>query len=471
MNKAKRYLEKPINKKILCIIGVIFLCVSVYDYVSFSMQRISMQYERQLEETGKQIAGHINRHMRDSIALLDASAIGFERYEDIHSEEALQELHAMSEKLDFSRMWLTKINGDAISSEGVRTNAEGREYIQRAAEGKSGISQVQTSKVNGKKNVVVYAPIYENQEVAGMVIGIYELDSLETILNTDYFDGKGHAYIYKPDGEILVGPEDKTVGLIITSGKEGTIQSEESKVITYQQELHKNYAYYCPIGINDWKLLLTFPNEIITKDLSDTMMATIGICVKIILILSIYLFLHSREKNNELRKLAQLDSMTALRNHGSFELFLDGFFLKEQKENSVLILFDVDKFKRVNDTLGHVEGDRLIIKIAELMKEFFRGEDIIGRLGGDEFAIFLKEVYKIEEIEERMKTFMNAVEGIAAEFCWDMTITISVGIAVAPAEGMNFNQLYESADKYMYESKLRGGNQIVKAENYYLGRE
>lgn len=170
---------------------------------------------------------------------------------------------------------------------------------------------------------------------------------------------------------------------------------------------------------------------------------------------------------DDLRKRAELDALTGLYNHAETEkrtrLHLDG----RPDEICALFIIDVDDFKHVNDGQGHLFGDAVLSELAAGLKRLARKSDIIGRIGGDEFAMFLKGISSAEIAEEKArsltKLFQNLLEGEKQP----IEVTCSIGVALYPADGENFQALYHRADLALYQAKSRGKNQYAffDAEN------
>lgn len=165
--EKQNFKRSVINASLLILLVIFYVCYSV-----FMFYKTNEQYDIRLKETGDEVAKNINSQMNLAVMYVEGLAEGFSNYEDIHCDEAVETLIRVSEKSHFKRMWLTKIDGRAISSELKDSDATGRGYLKRALNGESGISEVQHSRVNNEKNVVIFAPTYYNGEVTGMVIGI-----------------------------------------------------------------------------------------------------------------------------------------------------------------------------------------------------------------------------------------------------------------------------------------------------------
>lgn len=131
-------------------------------------------------------------------------------------------------------------------------------------------------------------------------------------------------------------------------------------------------------------------------------------------------------------------------------------------ESFAVAVIDIDDFKKVNDTYGHLKGDEIIIMLADLMKKCFNQNQFIARYGGEEFAVIFSEEelnYVFELLEKLRITF----EEQKYSFMED-SITISIGIAIWK-QGWTAEQLFESADTAMYTSKAEGKNRINVYEN------
>jgi two-component system cell cycle response regulator len=161
----------------------------------------------------------------------------------------------------------------------------------------------------------------------------------------------------------------------------------------------------------------------------------------------------------EVRRLSITDDLTGLYNHRHFYKKLEAEMVRAQRQNLPLslLMFDLDNFKRYNDTHGHIEGDRVLEKIGKIVSQCIRQKVDSGyRYGGDEFAVILigVKVDRASEIAERIRTLVeNAKLG---------DISISIGLAEYNSDG-NIEQFVKSADEAMYVAKGQGGNQISES--------
>ena len=168
-------------------------------------------------------------------------------------------------------------------------------------------------------------------------------------------------------------------------------------------------------------------------------------------------FIKLKESQDKLYRQAYYDSLTNLPNR----LFFKKYLKDEVKdcENSICVMFmDLNRFKTINDTMGHDIGDKLLVLVSERLKSLQDEKHHIFRLGGDEFVIVSK-VNGIEEIKnDGIKTLETFKEKFILDDKFSVKITASIGASIYPQDGTDINKIIKYADIAMYESKCNGGN-------------
>ncbi|HEX9704994.1 MAG TPA: diguanylate cyclase [Gemmatimonadales bacterium] len=171
--------------------------------------------------------------------------------------------------------------------------------------------------------------------------------------------------------------------------------------------------------------------------------------------------LRERENQGELEKLSVTDALTGLynRRHLVGTLANEVQRSRRLRRTFSVLLADVDHFKRYNDTYGHLAGDSVLVKIAEILRKTTRGVDSVARYGGEEFLVML--------LEAPLATALLVAERIRArvaaeEFGGD-PLSVSIGVAEYPAHGDTPEELIASADAAMYQAKGEGRNRAVAA--------
>ena len=137
-------------------------------------------------------------------------------------------------------------------------------------------------------------------------------------------------------------------------------------------------------------------------------------------------------------------------------------FAKHQGKPLSLAMLDIDRFKEINDSYGHLAGDFVLRKLGNLLQEGLRANDFLARYGGDEFALIMREVSKANALQtaERIRKLVETTT-----FKHDgnrMTVTVSIGVATWPDDRVNLiRELIKTADDYLYAAKRKGRNKVV----------
>ena len=125
--------------------------------------------------------------------------------------------------------------------------------------------------------------------------------------------------------------------------------------------------------------------------------------------------------------------------------------------SGVLFMIDIDNFKDVNDSMGHLAGDSIIMEIARQLRRTFRQDDIIGRVGGDEFHVYMRDVSEIAGIRTRAQSLCSSIRNLFKNSNIDNAVSVSVGIAVTERP-IAYEDLFRQADVALYHAKGNGKN-------------
>ncbi|MEU8662385.1 diguanylate cyclase domain-containing protein, partial [Actinoplanes philippinensis] len=161
-----------------------------------------------------------------------------------------------------------------------------------------------------------------------------------------------------------------------------------------------------------------------------------------------------REQQQRLEHQAQSDRLTGLPNRASFVASLESAIARRRAESrpAVVLFLDLDGFKRVNDSLGHHTGDRLLVCVAERLRHCLRREDVIGRFGGDEFLVLLDDIAagpELDDVVERIATAIGSPFQLGDE-------AVHIGVSIGAAEcgpTTTVDHLLQEADRSMYQAK------------------
>jgi diguanylate cyclase (GGDEF)-like protein len=168
------------------------------------------------------------------------------------------------------------------------------------------------------------------------------------------------------------------------------------------------------------------------------------------------------EQAAEAQRLAKTDPLTGLANRRATLGWLESMMTcsLEIDEPLAVLMFDIDHFKRINDSYGHHTGDEVLVKVAEIAREHIRAEDLVGRIGGEEFVCILSGVSGREARGLAQRLCRAIAEGTQRANC--PSATISIGLAVL-RPGDTVETLMRRADAALYEAKENGRNQVRRA--------
>ena len=171
-----------------------------------------------------------------------------------------------------------------------------------------------------------------------------------------------------------------------------------------------------------------------------------------------------RKAEQRIRYLARIDALTKIPNRMQFQHLLQRAIARAKKKNKSICLFyiDIDHFKDINDTFGHLAGDAILETVAERLSDALPDDSVIGRLAGDEFAVIVDRFDVSPSNRESLDKFARSLlDGLAEPFVvqgHEVFMTASMGVALYPSDASNVIDLIRNADAALYHSKKVGGN-------------
>lgn len=175
------------------------------------------------------------------------------------------------------------------------------------------------------------------------------------------------------------------------------------------------------------------------------------------------IYLEEQEHQKQLQEAlirAQTDPLTGLLNYqGTVDKITDS--LSCQGGKFALMFIDLDDFKSINDNLGHAAGDELLRRVARALRAAVTDADLVGRVGGDEFVVFQRWVHSLEEVEACAQRLCGNISAIGASGGEDVAVSCSIGVALAPRDGSDYETLVKAADRLVYQAKMKGKNQYA----------
>lgn len=233
----------------------------------------------------------------------------------------------------------------------------------------------------------------------------------------------------------------------------------------------KRTLAFTPIGINDWNLIIGIDQGYVKtsqtrmwRKVFTMMLQLLGVVAAFSLFFVMKNVIDKKrnvEKSKTLQEKADTDLLTGLNNKLATERKIKEYIKNYPDSLAMMFVLDIDNFKKINDTLGHAFGDEVLRTLGKRIGVNFRVTDIIGRTGGDEFTIFLKDLKEdantLKEARKLVKFFADFQAGEYVKY----SATASIGAAVFPTHGSDFESLYKAADQALYKAKERGKNQLA----------
>lgn len=432
---------------------------------------------------------------------------------------------------DFTAVVMADARGKIVMDSGGPSggNISDRIYYQEAVQGKEFITDIILSKNTGKPMVLVSAPFYAGSgEFAGLVFGSISIQALCEQLDRFKHDHAGQAYLLDRTGRFITGP----LGLTSTSQtykNDSPIYKKAAQGLE-TRGVYKNYAgqkvfgQYTWTKKGEWLLVAELSCREVFKPLYKKMLLIAGMIVLflafsyLLMIFltrgverSIGLLLHAsklisdgnyqyrlpekafKHAPREVRILGESFNNTAQRLQSTIRLLEDSaikdqltnvynrrFILsrgtelladcKREQQDCTLLLLDIDFFKRINDSYGHLVGDRVILYAASLLLSCLRPSDLAARYGGEEFLILLPRTNAVEggglaeQICRAFKVTPYQENGIRIE------VTVSIGVSASRQSNVLGRSVLEDmifrADQAMYQAKRQGRNRVVLAAGY-----
>ncbi len=167
-----------------------------------------------------------------------------------------------------------------------------------------------------------------------------------------------------------------------------------------------------------------------------------------------------KEQEDLIHNLAYFDSLTTLPNRVLFQERVVSRipFIKRNKKKMALLFIDMDNFKNVNDTLGHVMGDKFLVEVSKIIKKAIREQDTLSRLGGDEFTVIIEDIDTVMDVVSIAENIINAFRQPLIIEANKLYTGVSMGISIYPDDGQSYEELVKAADTAMYQVKASGKN-------------
>lgn len=349
--------------------------------------------------------------------------------------------------------------------------AEDVEYIFVADDG-----------IKGQNTIIVNIPVSAKSEQGNLLL-YYPISNFEAVIKQADIVGWKATTLIDDNGTVLItscmrehwqqgdNMYDKLGNAEVSRRIKSRVNGRLSGMSAVSMQDGDYSLVYAPLGVNNWALVMTIEQDYIDKQVSShwrnarnilvQLLLTIAVFGCVIIAINIISKMYDVRKQEQLEVKADTDLLTGLNNKLATERKIKEFIAKHPDSQSMMFILDIDNFKKINDTMGHAFGDEVLRSLGEQIGALFRATDIVGRAGGDEFIIFLKNITDAEVIQKEAKKVEDFFKDFKAGEYTKYSATASIGVAIFPQEGANFESIYKAADSALYKAKKRGKNQLA----------
>nr|WP_320049558.1 sensor domain-containing diguanylate cyclase [uncultured Desulfuromonas sp.] len=305
---------------------------------------------------------------------------------------------------------------------------------------------------------------FEGRFIGATGVGL-TVSAVKNLIENYQRDYQRTIFFVDPQGQLALAGQNFPVSIHSLADIEGLaahteeVLHKEQTTLIYKKSgatYHLNTRY---IPEFNWYLMVEQSEEPVLRSIRLTLLLNIAICLSITLIVTWLLHLTISRYQKRLEEMALTDKLTGIANRQALDLYLHQWF-REQQRHQVpfsIILFDLDNFKQINDTHGHMAGDKVLQSVAETATSVLRDSDILGRWGGEEFLVLLKHC-ALEDAVKRAESIRLSIQALAViNEQQTMHTTASFGI-VEYLDQDNHDSLLQRVDQALYIAKQNGKN-------------
>lgn len=374
-------------------------------------------------------------------------------------------------------------DGNAVSHEGVNVSITEMDFYNELYADDDDVRYLYTyDDGEGQDAIIVSVPVSTEGEDKLNLLLFYSLDNISKMVRTFEFNIFSIETLIDSDGNIIASygnygywkqgnnlyevlqTHNSTLADILKKHK-----NNNSKTVDVMDE--HNSIIYIPLGAGDWSVIFGVPQSYINKQTELQWRTFESMINQLFIVLCVFIFfvvtiaiaskIYNSRKQRQLESKADTDLLTGLTNKLATERKIKEFIELNPDAQSMMFIFDIDDFKKINDTMGHAFGDEVLRSLGHQIRVIFRASDIVGRVGGDEFIVFLKNIPEAAIIRKEAKKIEDFFKDFKTGEYTKYSATASIGAAIYPHEGADFESLYKAADSALYKAKKRGKNQLA----------
>ncbi|EQG17593.1 diguanylate cyclase domain protein [Clostridioides difficile DA00065] len=405
-----------------------------YIYIEDTKHLLMSEAKIHIKEVAIQGSQLAQRQIEKDLDVLNIFSNYYASNPDIPNEEKMKNLLDEMENQKFYTMAIVDINGNAENTKGDKFSVKDREFFKNSIKGKKYVSSPYVDEVNKSiKKIAISVPLLNNDKVVGVLYCTYNINTLMKLINVSFYENNSISYVVKNDGTIILHPQgdrlskniykllkqDNDIQEVNRLKKELQENKTGATVLNMLEE--RRYLGYATMDngnsennyIKNWNLIFSIPETVVFSNSEQIINRAIYAVLFIVLIfIAIIFYINYIKKSNEkeILSLAYEDKVTYIGNQNKFYRECSKYLLDKPSLNYIIVYFDINNFKMINDTFGYEFGDNLLITIAKALKEELTEGEVYARLSSDYFAIFCDYKNGRNKIIRKLDSIRNNIE-------------------------------------------------------------
>ncbi|ENZ9551194.1 EAL domain-containing protein [Clostridioides difficile] len=411
-----------------------------YIYIEDTKHLLMSEAKTHIKEVAVQGSQLAQRQIEKDLDVLNIFSNYYALNPDIPNEEKMKNLLDEMENQKFYTMAIVDINGNAENTKGDKFSVKDREFFKNSIKGKKYVSSPYVDEVNKSiKKITISVPLLNNDKVVGVLYCTYNINTLMKLINVSFYENNSISYVVRNDGTIILHPQEDSLSKNIykllkqdndireINRLKKELQENKTGATVLNMLEERRYLGYATMDngnsennyIKDWNLIFSIPETVVFSNSEQIINRAIYAVLFIILIfiaIIFYIIYIKKSNEKEILSLAYEDKVTHIGNQNKFYRECSKYLLDKPSLNYIIVYFDINNFKMINDTFGYEFGDNLLITIAKALKEELTEGEVYARLSSDYFAIFCdykngknKLIRKIDSIRNNIESNLSIV--------------------------------------------------------------
>lgn len=398
-----KYSRQILKSILIAFMVLLFFSIFAFFYISNMDNVLEYETKNYLSEISEESKIAINSKLKSNLNELESISKFLEIEDNFNLEKTLKILESYNKNSNYNNIGMILPNGKGYAKGIFGTDFSDRDYFKLAIKGTANISKPLIDKDTGKLTKTYAVPLYNNGKIVAVIAADYDVEFVSEFLSISTFNGESFSLICDSNGEIIIPSYHKNSNSNITNLSQVNFKKtftfknmkiSDKGVVEAKESGKEIYMAYTSLGINDWFIISIVPKIVVSKKLNNLMIITIiGWIILSFLFLGVILYiLYSKAKSQKtIEKIAYTDLVTGYSNWRKFESDATKLLNKaSQNDKHAMVIFDIDKFKAINDIYGHKKGNSILKDIADTLNKITCNNETFARVSSDNFNVLLK---------------------------------------------------------------------------------